>query len=61
METHFSTLKFSAIDQAGWDNSAQKLKNINNLAVFDHFGIVKYNISGALANMFFHVHIGRVL
>ena len=31
-------------DQAGWDNSAQKLKNTNNLAVFDHFGVVKYKI-----------------
>ena len=37
---------FLQSDQAGWDNSAQKLKH-TNLAVFDHFGIVKYKIFGA--------------
>ena len=35
---------FLQSDQAEWDNSAQKLKTTNNLAVFDHFGSVKYNI-----------------
>ena len=46
METSFFRV-FLQSDQAGWDNSAQKLKNTNNLAVFDHFGIVKYKIFGA--------------
>ena len=46
METHFSKF-FLQSDQTGSDNSAQKLKNTNNLAVFDHFGIVKYKIFGA--------------
>ena len=32
MEIHLS--KFFC-NQAGWDNSAQKLKNTNNLAVFE--------------------------
>ena len=39
-------LHFSKFNQAGWDNSAQKPKNTNNLAVFDHFGIVKCKIFG---------------
>ena len=38
---------FLQSNQAGLDNSAQKLKNTNSLAVFDHFGGVKYKIFGA--------------
>ena len=34
MGTHFFQV-FLQSDQAGWDSSAQKLKNTNNLAVFD--------------------------
>ena len=46
METNFPS--FSAIGSGRMRQySAQKLKNTNNLAVFDHFGIVKYKIFGA--------------
>ena len=38
---------FLQSDQAGRDNSAQKFKNTDKLAVFDYFGIVKCKIFGS--------------
>ena len=48
MKTQSFFQVFLQSDQAGWDNFAQKLKNTNNPAIFDNFGIVKlYRIFGA--------------
>ena len=50
---------FLQSDKAGWDNSAQKLKNTNNRVVFDQFGSVKYEIFGTFGG--FDPHQGPVL